>query len=61
MESNYRITVIFKDEVIREEFATKEVAKKTIEELKRLFPEKFMSGALEVRGKWWKVIWILAN
>jgi hypothetical protein len=61
MESNYRITVIFKDEVIREEFATKEVAKKAIEELKKLFPKKFISGALEERGKWWKVIWVLAN
>lgn len=61
MESNYRITVIFEDEVIRVKFATKEVAKKAIEELKKLFPKKFMSGALEERGEWWKVIWVLAN
>ena len=61
MESNYRITVIFKDEVIREEFATKEIAKMEVEILKKLFPKKFMSGALEERGERWKVIWVLAN
>ena len=61
MESNYRITVIFKDVVIRENFATKEIAKMAIEELKKLFPKKFISGALEKRGEWWKVIWVLAN
>lgn len=61
MESKYRITVIFKDEVIREEFATKEVAKMEVEILKKLFPKKFMSGALEEHKEWWKVIWVLAN
>lgn len=61
MESNYRITVIFKDEVIRENFATREVAKKVIEELKKLFPKKFMSGALEEKRKRWEVTWILGQ
>lgn len=61
MESNYRITVIFRNEVIRENYTTREVAKKVIEELKKLFPKKFMSGALEERGLRWKVTWVLAN
>ena len=61
MESNYRITVIFDRDVLREEFATKENAKNAIVVLKKLFPNKFIAGALEERGAWWKVIWVLAN
>lgn len=61
MESNYRITVIFDKDVIREEFATKENAKNAIVILKKLFPEQFISGALEERGERWKVIWVLVN
>lgn len=61
MESNYRITVILKEDVLREEFATKEIAKGAIVVLQKLYPDKFISGALEERGKWWKVIWVLTN
>lgn len=61
MESNYRITVIFDRDVLREEFATKEKAKNAIVILKTLFPNKFISGALEERRAWWKVIWVLGN
>lgn len=59
MESNYRITVIFDRDVLREEFATKENAKNAIVVLKKLFPDKFISGALEERRAWWRVIWVL--
>lgn len=59
MKLDYRITVIFNDEVIRVKFATEEVAKSAIQELKKLFPDKYMSGALEERKEFWKVIWVL--
>lgn len=61
MESNYRITVIFKNDVLREEFATKENAKSAITVLKKLFPEQFISGALEERRERWQVIWVLGH
>jgi hypothetical protein len=44
MESNYRITVIFDRDVLREEFATKENAKNAIVILKKLFPDKFIAA-----------------
>ena len=59
MEKNYRITVIFKDEVIRTDFGTKEVAKTAIEKLKELNPKVYLSGALEEKRKRWEVIWVL--
>lgn len=56
---NYRITVIFKDEIIREKFHNPNVAMDTIEKFKELYPEVFMSGALEEKKKRWEVIWVL--
>ena len=61
MESNYRITVIFNRDVLRVEFATKENAKNAIVILKKLFPDKFIAGALEEHGAWWNVIWVLGH
>lgn len=59
MIQNYRITVIFKDEVIKAKFNTKELAKITIEKFKELYPELYLSGALEEKSKRWEVIWTL--
>lgn len=56
MELNYRITVIFRDEVIRTKFATKKVARKSVKKLKELFPKKFINGALEELKERWEVI-----
>lgn len=61
MVQNYRITVIFKDEVIRVRFNTKELAKKTIEKFKELYPELYLSGALEEKRKRWEVAWVLVK
>lgn len=58
---NYRITVIFKDEVIRARFNTEELAKNTIRKIKELYPELYLSGALEEKRKRWKVIWVLTK
>lgn len=61
IKRNYRITIIFKDEIIVERFETEFVAKKTIREMKELFPKIYIGGALEEKGKRWKVIWTLGN
>lgn len=61
MKLDYRITVIFNDEVIRIKFATKEVAKSSIEELKKMFPDKYIGGALEEHKESWEVIWVLGT
>ena len=59
MVQNYRITVIFKDEVVRIKFNTKELAKITIEKFKELYPNLYLSGALEEKREKWRVIWVL--
>lgn len=56
---NYRITVILQDEVIIDKHSNQEVAINTIIKLRDLFPEIFIGGALEKRGKKWEVIWTL--
>ena len=61
MVQNYRITVIFKDEVIRAKFNTKELAKSTIEKFKELYPELYLTGALEEKRKRWEVVWVLTK
>lgn len=58
---NYKITIILKDEIIVERFETEFVAKKTIEEMKKLLPKAFVGGALEEKTKKWNVIWTLKN
>ena len=61
MKKNYRITVIFKNEVIRAELVSKTVAKSSIRQLKELYPNEFISGALEEKRQSWEVIWVLGN
>lgn len=61
VKRKYKITIIFKDEIIVERFETEFVAKKTIREMKELFPKIFIGGALQEKNKSWKVIWTLDN
>lgn len=56
---NYRITVILQDEVITDKLSNQEVAINTIIGLRDLYPEIFIGGAIEKRGKKWEVIWTL--
>lgn len=56
---DYRITVILQDEVITDKLSNQEVAVNTIIKLRDLYPEVFIGGALEWRGKKWEVIWTL--
>lgn len=58
---NYRITIIFKDEITVEKFNTERIAKDTIRSMKELFPNLFIGAALEEKSKGWKVIWTLGN
>jgi hypothetical protein len=58
---NFRITIIFKDEITVETFETEFVAIETIKKMKILFPKIFVGGALEEKSKSWKVIWTLGN
>ena len=58
---SYRITIIFKDEIIVEKFETEFIAIETIKKMKILFPNIFIGGALEEKRKSWTVIWTLGN
>lgn len=60
-KENYRITIIFKNEIIVERFETEFVAKETIRRMKILFPGIFIGGALEEKSRNWRVIWALGN
>ena len=60
-KKNYRITIIFKDEITVEKFETEFIAMETIKRMKLLFPTIFIGGALEEKNKNWKVIWTLGN
>lgn len=60
-KKNYRITIIFKDEITIETFETEFVAMETIKKMKILFPNIFIGGALEEKRKSWTVIWALGN
>ena len=60
-ERNYRITIIFKDEITIERFETERVAINTINSMKELFPSLFIGAALEEKSKSWNVIWTLGN
>lgn len=54
---NYRITIILSDEIIVERFETEEGARKTVNDMRELFPKMFVGGAVEEKQKKWKVIW----
>jgi hypothetical protein len=58
---NFRITIIFKDEIMTEKFQNEYIAKDTIRKMKELFPNMFIGGALEEKCKSWRVIWALGN
>jgi hypothetical protein len=58
---NCRITIILKDEIIIERFYEERIAKDTIENMKKLFPNMFICGALEKKNKRWNVVWTLGN
>ena len=60
-KKNYRITIIFKDEITIERFETEFIAIETIKKMKILFPSIFIGGALEEKRKSWTVIWALGN
>ena len=57
----YRITIIFRDEIIVERFETEFIAKKTVNNMKILFPNIFIGGAIEEKDKSWRVIRTLGN
>ena len=40
-----------------EKFCREDIAKKTINSMKELFPGLFVGGAIEEKHKTWKVIW----
>ena len=44
---NFRITIIFKDEITVERFQNEYIAMDTIKKMKELFPSLFVAGALE--------------
>lgn len=60
-KKNYRITLIFKDEITIEKFETEFIAMETIKRMKILFPSIFIGGALEKKDKNWRVIWTLGR
>lgn len=58
---NYRITLIFTDDIKVEKFYNEYIARDTIRKMKELFPNLFVGGALEEKRRTWKVIWTLGN
>mgnify|MGYP000370607894 FL=1 len=60
-KKNYRITIIFKDEITVERFETEFVAMNTIKQMKVLFPNIFIGAALEVKERSWRVMWTLGK
>lgn len=58
---NYRITIILKDEIIVENFKTEWAAMNTVSNMRDLFPEVFVGGAVEEKRKKWKIIWTVSS
>ncbi len=58
---NYRMTIIMKNDIIIEKFYRPDIAETTVTNMKKLFPESFIGGALEEKQNKWKVIWTLGN
>lgn len=56
-KKNFRITIIYKDQVIVERFFRKDIAIETVSSSKELFPKLFVSGAVEEKKWKWKVVW----
>ncbi len=57
MKRNYRITIIFRDQIMTEEFYREDIAIKTVTNMKELFPGLFVGGAVEEKKEIWKVVW----
>lgn len=57
----YRITVIFKDEIIVDKYDNESTARDTIKKMKELYPKLFVGAALEEKFRSWCVIWTLGN
>jgi hypothetical protein len=60
-KKKYRITIIFMDEIFIERFENEYIAKDTLNNMKKLFPTRFVGAALEEKNKSWDVIWTLGN
>lgn len=60
-KKNYRITIIFKEQIMIERFYREDIAKTTVTNMKELFPKLFVGGAVEEKHKTWEVIWTLGN
>lgn len=58
---NFRITIIFIDEIVVETFENEYIARDTIKNMKELFPTMFIGAALEEKSKSWNVIWTLGK
>lgn len=58
---NYRITIIFKNEIKVERFENEYIARNTIRSMKELFPTLFVGASLEEKCRGWKVVWTLGN
>lgn len=56
-EKNFRITIIFKDQVVVEKFFREDTAINTVKSMKELFPGLFIGGAVEEKKGKWEVIW----
>ena len=56
---NYRITIVFKDQIMIETFYREDIAMDTIKNMKNLFPGLFVGGAIEEKRNRWEVIWTL--
>lgn len=57
IKRNYRMTIIFNDEIMVAKFETQEGAMKTVTSMRDLFPDKFVGGAVEKKRKKWEIIW----
>lgn len=60
-QKNYRMTIIFIDEVVKAKFYDKYQAMDTIKKMKEEFPDLFMCGVIEERNRSWEVIWTMGN
>lgn len=56
---NYRITIIMKEGVIVKRFYRQGIALETVATMRKLYPDRYIGGAIEERRRKWKVIWTL--
>lgn len=58
-KKNYKITIIFVDEVVTAKFYNRYQAIDTVKKMKEEYPDLFMCGAVEEKSRYWNVIWTL--